>query len=206
MIFIIYSSSFIKMQPKGVKDRNFFGGIKHFETGIYMNSLKNFREEDNDKLNTRIPLSGNGVSTFLIPKKLMKGYSERLKQFKSKGDYFSYLLSRFRTMLSYYIAHPSGLKTQYQIPHQNLHKENLRVKEVDWAELTVFSASTGMSRCLLFVSFLQMDLQGWDSLLKKIGIPYNHPFSPQKVWELLATIGLDREGAIFFRGFYPRRL
>lgn len=169
-----------------------------------MDRLKNFKE-DNDKLNFRIPLSGNGVSTFLIPQKMMRGYSERLKQFKNKGDYFTYLLSRFRTMLGYYIAHPSGLKTQYQTPHQKLHKENLRVKDVDWAELTVFSAATGMSRCLLFASLLQMDLQGWDSLLKKIGIPYNHPFSSQKKLELLATIGLDRDRAVFFRAFYPRR-
>ena len=171
-----------------------------------MNSLKTNVPENNDNRKFRIPLSGTGVSTFLIPKEMMKGYAERLQLYKSKGDYLNYLISRFRVLLGYYIIHPSGLKTQYQTPYQDLHKENLRVKDEDWAELTVLSASTGMSRCLLFIRLLQMDLQDWDSLLKKIGIPYNHPFSPERMWELLATIGLDRGGAVFIRGFYPRRL
>lgn len=162
--------------------------------------------EDNDKLNFRIPVSGTGVSTFLIPKELLQGYMERLQHFKSKGEYFTYLLFRFRPLIKYYIIQPSGLKVQYQASYQGLQRENLRVKNEDWAELTVLSASTGMSRCLLFVSLLLMDLQGWGSLLQKIGIPYNHPFSSEKKWELLATVGLDREEGVFIRGFYPRKL
>ena len=50
-------------------------------------------------------------------------------------------------------------KVAYQAGGQNLQKINFYPDEKDWAKLSILSASTGFSRCFLFVFLLVIDLE-----------------------------------------------
>ena len=156
--------------------------------------------------NAKTPLPERGVSTLLIPDNLFDKYSKKLISHKGKREYFSYLLKRYRVLLEFYILNPGGLKTIYQSENQNLKKINFRPLSEDWAELSIFSCSAGRSRCLIFTILLLMDLQNWGSLLKRIGIRFNHPYNSHKKWELQSSLGFSREESFFSRGFYPKRM
>ncbi len=165
---------------------------------------KDYRQKENR--NPKTPLPEKGVSTLLIPNGLFDKYNKRLIRHNGKREYFSYLLKRYRVLLEFYILTPAGLKTIYQPENQNLKKINFRPLSEDWAELSIFSNAAGRSRCLIFTILLLMDLQNWGSLLKKIGIHFDHPYNSHKMWEIQSSLVFSRGENFFSRGFYPRRM
>ena len=166
-------------------------------------------EEFNDKIfgeeiKSQFRLSQSGISTLLIPEFMQEHFKMQEKKFGGKAEYLTHLLKRFRTILKGYAKDAEGLKTLYQKKNQGLKKVNFRPADEDWAELGIFSIATGRSRCLLFAILLLFDMGGFDSAFKQAGIPMNAPFTARKKWELISSLGVDRENLQFFRGFSPK--
>lgn len=152
----------------------------------------------------RTPFGGSGVSSILIPSDLIKRFEYCQKRFGGKGKYLNHLILRYRIILRTFANDSYGMVTEYQFKNQNLQKISFRPLPEDWAELGTFAIASGKSRCLLFVTLLLMDKNGWGALLKRAGIAMNDPFSPENQWELLSIFGLDRNTKQFIRGFKPK--
>lgn len=157
------------------------------------------------EIKKEIPLGAKGISTLLIPDSIYKDFLQKSLPYKSKAAYFSYLLARYRIPLKTFALDPSGLKKQYQDKYLNLKKVNFRPINRDWCELGVMSIAAGRSRCLLFVLLLLMDMAGWGSVMKKLGIVMNFPYSDEVKWELQSIFGLSSEEDFCIRGYKPKR-
>lgn len=111
--------------------------------------------------------------TLLIPAQYIADMEERLSHRKGGlGRYVRHLVRRYRPVcLQYGFPQAGGLKRSYQRPGVSLQKKSCRVDAETWAELGQIAAFLGMSRCLLFVWLLKLDLTGgYDTFA---GVPTN---------------------------------
>ena len=157
------------------------------------------------EIRKEIPMGSKGISTLLIPDAIYQDFLLKSLPYKSKTKYFSYLLSRYRIPLKTFAVDPAGLKKHYQDKYLNLKKVNFRPENRDWCELGAMSIASGRSRCLLFVLLLLMDIAGWGSVMKKLGIVMNFPYANDLKWELQGTFGLSYDEEFCIRGYRPKR-
>ncbi len=101
------------------------------------------------------------ASTVLIPNYLVDAMEARLESHDwSVRTYLRFLLDRFRdTITNQRTKHPASCKKTYQAAGLELQPKHFRPTDTDWAELGILADSLGLTKCLLFVLLLTLDLQ-----------------------------------------------
>jgi hypothetical protein len=104
------------------------------------------------------------VSTLLIPKKLFRKMKSKLGTQKFP-NIFRLLLNRYRGSLTKgNLSLSSRTKTKFQDSGLDLVKFKFRPDDADWVELGILASSAGVSRCLLFVFILELELRPLEGL------------------------------------------
>ena len=98
--------------------------------------------------------------TLLIPDELFPALLEKLESFPRRhGAYLRVLLRRYRQRCIEGGLLQSGcVKQQYQKAGLHQRRFSMRVNDEAWLELGVWADFLGVSRCLLFVLLLELDL------------------------------------------------
>ncbi|MCC6276003.1 MAG: DUF1564 family protein [Leptospiraceae bacterium] len=105
------------------------------------------------------------VSTLLIPVKTVSCL-ERYHSLKELPGILSRLLLKYRNLaLSETLDASEKVQTLYQDKGQGLVKKSFRPIGEDWIQLSILAHGLGISRCLLFVTLLMLEL---DSMAQSI--------------------------------------
>ncbi len=111
--------------------------------------------------------------TLLIPGQYVADLEDRLRNRDcGLSRYVRLLVRRYRPVcLQHGLPQAGGLKRCYQSPGNSLLKKSCRIDAETWAELGQIAAFFGMSRCLVFVWLLKLDLAGGHDTFA--GVPTN---------------------------------
>ena len=110
--------------------------------------------------------ASSGVSTFLVPFAIDRFLEEQLRdQDCTLSIFLRKLVQKYRGQLMTQRARSGRARCQrlYQRPGLNLRRRNFRPETKTWAELGIFAAYMGISRCYLFVLLLQLEISGYDA-------------------------------------------
>lgn len=98
--------------------------------------------------------------TLLIPEELHPALLKRLEEYPRRhGAYLRVLIRRYRQRcIEGGLLQSGSLKQHYQKPGLHQRRFSLRVDNESWLELGAWADFLGVSRCLLFVMLVELDL------------------------------------------------
>ena len=147
---------------------------------------------------------GRTVSTLLIPLDyclLLKAEQKRLNC--NLNGYLRYLVEKYRYGLTEErYPYNRNMKTRYQGPGLNLEPRNFRPDNELWAEFDVLARGRGLSKCLLFVWLLKLELQGPRRIMRRM---LKRKLRPEDVYRVTRLEHIYPRDDLYFRACYLRR-
>lgn len=110
--------------------------------------------------------NSDGVSTLLVPAVINRLLNEQLRaQDCTLAIYLRKLVQKYRGQLMTQSGRSTHARCKrlYQSPGLKLQRRNFRPEIKVWAELGIFAAYMGISRCYLFVLLVQLEIHGFDA-------------------------------------------